>query len=69
MDFGAIQGTTRSDTSGIARIFNVARQQKDRDFCYELVGHHTSSTRLWLPRFASQVTPRSALTERATRRS
>ena len=45
MNFGGWQGENRSDTSGIARIFNGASRQKGRDFCYRLMGHHTRPTR------------------------
>jgi hypothetical protein len=41
MNRGVWRGENRSDTRGIARIFNAARRQKARDFCYRLVGHHT----------------------------
>ena len=32
MNFGGWQGENRSDTGGIARIFNAATRQKARDF-------------------------------------
>jgi hypothetical protein len=41
MNFGVWRGENRSDTPGIARMFNAARRQKARDFWYRLVGHHT----------------------------